>query len=298
MKMKHKASLIVLQIILLFITGACEKEIKLNIGKEDRMLVVNSILCPDSLITVKVSYTQYILEDQPTTFINNAKVLIYENGLFLDSLILVANGKYQSKYKPETNKVYFLVVSDGIRKATATCQIPEKGFPVSPTTDTVRVLFGPPSQSIKMQFKDNGGQKNYYRFFLKGTYYSTPLAFGNNLGFMYNDEALNNETTALDALSNYINDTPQFYGRFDLIFSDKNINGTSREIVLSQIRLLEGYTIFIHQQTLSEDYYQYIYSYNNKPTDSYSEPFPIHSNIMNGVGIFGAYKEIVDTLRL
>jgi len=134
-------------------------------------------------------------------------------------------------------------------------------------------------------------------FFLKANYYLIPASLGNNIGFVYNDEALNNQTTALGALTSYINDEPRNYHRSELIFSDKYINGTNREIIFPEVNT-RGTILFIYQQTLSEDYYLYLYSYYNKPTDSFSEPVPLHSNIVNGVGIFGAYNEIVDTLQL
>jgi len=294
----NKSIIPALQIVLFMIISSCEKEINLKIDEEDKILVVNSIICPDSLMTVKVSYSQSILENQPTSFINNASVLVFEDEVFLDSLAPIGNGKYQSKFKPKTNKKYSLEVSDGTRKVTATCQIPDKGLPVSPSIDTAEVLFGPPMQRLKINLQDNREQKNFYRLFLKAKYYSIPASSGNNLGFSYNDEAINNQTTALGALSNYINDVPRYYYHQELIFSDKYINGTNKEILLSEVHLHEGYTLYIHQQTLSEDYYQYLYSYYNKPIDIFSEPAPMHSNIVNGVGIFGAYNEIIDSLKL
>jgi hypothetical protein len=81
----------------------------------------------------------------------------------------------------------------------------------------------------------------------------------------------------------------------DIVFQDKSINGTVRPIKLSEV-MSHQHPKYIHLHTLSEDYYKYLYSINHKPDNAFVDPVSIHSNIENGIGIFAAYNEVVDSV--
>ncbi len=301
--MIRKTILIIPGLILCIFLYSCEKEIELKIDESGKMLVVNSIICPDSLVTVSVSYSQYIFGNQPTTYVANAKVLLFEEEKLLDTLVWKGKGKYQSKHRPQTDKNYRLEVSDESQTAIAKCKVPEMVLIESLSSETIMAEFMRPATEITILFKDNVGQKNSYKLILKGMrlsdtwpdryYRIEPLLFE------YNKDALDEQTNALDELNDYINCAGcSKGGRRDLVFSDKSFDGTSREIVLNLWGLaLEGYPVYIHLQTLSEDYYNYLYTLDkNKAKGAFYEPIAIHSNIENGLGIFAAYNNVVDSL--
>jgi hypothetical protein len=298
--MKTTNKTIILSLIIMFcvLSQSCEKEIKLNFGEEDKMLVVNSVICPDSLVKVRVSYSQQILANEPVFFVNNAQIRLFEDGTCIDTLAWLGQGKYVSRHKPQTNKVYGIEVSDGKRKATANCRIPDVASIAWLKSDTTYDQMGFAYPGVTIAISDKPGQKDFYRLFLKrkagkiepGDY------FGNTV-FAYNDEAINAQTGPLDAIGNYIEyGTYRNYNKIELVFSDKSFNGTIREIKLSEIRMVINKTLFIHLHTLSEEYYKYLYSIKNKPDEFFSEPVGIYSNIENGLGIFAAYNEVVDSI--
>ncbi len=65
---------------------SCETEIDMNVNNNERKIVINSLLYADSTLVVGVTRSQYSLELDCMIFIDNAEVLVYENGELFEKL--------------------------------------------------------------------------------------------------------------------------------------------------------------------------------------------------------------------
>lgn len=157
----------------------------------------------------------------------------------------------------------------------------------------------------QISFKDPANEDNFYRLIVdqqygmyagdKSTPYdnSVPILLSSNnhiTWFVSNDPLLNTseEEGFIDPYS----------GNEYNIFSDEIINGKDYELSFELNfgnEIDTSYNEFFHYniqlQTISEEYYLYLQSYaKHKMVDGdfFSEPVIVYSNVLNGLGVFGA----------
>ena len=70
--------------IFIILSISCTKEIEIKERDIEKRLVLNGLICPDSLISVRVSTTADILDVQ-TNIVDNAKVELFCNGAFIEN---------------------------------------------------------------------------------------------------------------------------------------------------------------------------------------------------------------------
>ena len=118
-------------IILLTLFSSCDREINFDFPDVEPAIVVNSIITPESPISVSVSAVMPIAPDsynvvndtdeygtihsqhvpKPKYCIEDASVLIYEDGVLLCSLEYDGEGYYVSDRYPKVGSTYTLVVN-------------------------------------------------------------------------------------------------------------------------------------------------------------------------------------------
>ncbi len=183
----------------IFIFSACEKEIEFNGQITDPMIVVNSYLNPDSLVSAQISVSRFFLKDS-TNFRNipNAEVAVWVNGAFKEKMSYDEKGIYNGTFKPSIGDTLKLVVNvPGFKEVTSQTVIDIKPIILSIDTtnvwtgthydistygsstnggstiwvnDTMGVVTGH-TINYTLRFKDNGNEKNYYRLIVKTTSY-------------------------------------------------------------------------------------------------------------------------------
>ncbi|MHB9142298.1 MAG: DUF4249 domain-containing protein [Paludibacter sp.] len=126
----------------LFIFISCEKDIEFNGEITDPLIVVNSYITPDSVVSAHISESRFFLKDSITyKSINNADVAVWVNGVFKEKMNLVETGIYRGTYKPvvgETIKIIVNVPS----KAEVSSETKIYPQPVINSIDTVGVWTG------------------------------------------------------------------------------------------------------------------------------------------------------------
>lgn len=304
---------------------SCEKDIEFKGDISDPMLVLNSMLTPDSAVTVHLSQSRFVLgESKPITPVTNATVSLFVNGDLKEQLVHVANGTFKGSYFPQPgDEITIDAVADGYDRIETHSVIPKApNVAVNDSTVTIReeeysdsnypnTVFKTTyrDMQVQLQLTDAANEENYYYIKATRNYYSDgelkrsfPLELelsellknnidGGNFIFeeLFGDEGGSGRTDNLfsDLLVN---------GKdilFDFSFQDTVYTGTyvNGEKIEGEEVVTVEYIIEIAQ--ISKDLYQYVISGSKaasaKDHGPFTEPVQVHTNIKNGIGILGTY---------
>lgn len=275
---------------------SCTKEIPLKIKDTNPVLIVNSILCPDSIFKVHVSKSIPVTSVENRK-INTAKVSLFENGIFIDTLVATGNGFYTLWGKPEIGKQYEIKVNaTGFNEVSANEVIP-KAAKIIDFSYLANTGYDPVEQmdlsDINLTFNDDGSRNNYYEIifytsseWMSKNYYPAYYIRFDNL-------ILNNEGD-------------KDYEPTSIFFSDELFNGKKCNFT---IKVGDRYvspdnTLFAILHTTTYNYYKYRklwtrHRHNqNQGIDFYQdifrgEPLEMYTNINHGNGIFAGYSQDV-----
>lgn len=239
----------------IFFLASCEKEIVFNGQITEPMVVVNSYITPDSVVSANITMSRFFLKDS-TSFkeISNAEVSLLVNGTFKEKMSYTGNGNYLGTYKPaigETVKLSVKVPSKN--EVTAEALVLPKpdilsldttnlntgqqyiisynytpGGPNPTANDTIATVTG---IQIKytLKFKDNSGIRDFYRLIvLTKEYYKnidpfsgdTTVSVIDNYTFTFNDIVSGNNVNS-DPLTIAGNGSNNLYN----VFTDDLFNG-------------------------------------------------------------------------
>ena len=108
-----KSIKIVLSILAgIFIFVSCEKDIEFNGEITAPLLVINSYITPDSVVSAHVSESRFFLKDSITyKNINTADVAVWVNGVLKEKMTLVEKGMYRGTYKPVIGETIKIIVT-------------------------------------------------------------------------------------------------------------------------------------------------------------------------------------------
>ena len=314
--------------ISLVLFASCEKDVEFKGEMTKSVLVVNSFVSPDSVVSANVSESKFFLEEESTiTGIENATVSVYVNDVFKEKMIHTDKGNYTGTYIPTIGEIIKLVVTVP-NKTDVSCQDNVLTRPEIVSVDTAVTsehsyynytvkdiinkdgskgyVYDTISKQVysdyefKIKIKDNGNEKNYYRLAVvrKHTYTDGTVHYGDP----QISDNIDPEAYSSDPLQSGDDSNP-----FS-IFADDIING--KEYTM-KFKLSESTTMYYDQsqndktemiiavQQISKDYYLYLRTRAVANEDNvFSEPVQIHCNIKNGLGVFGSYSSSVRIMRL
>ncbi len=314
--------IILLSVVVTLLMAACEqmkKEIDINISDAEKHIVINGIINPDSLITVRISQSQNILDDSKINYLTSADVKLYENDVFVEYIQHKDTGVFKSTIKPEIGKEYKITVDYGkMKTAIATTLLKEANKILKVDTSMQLGYSGYYNEAgeyiedgyansydinFKVKFKDNGETEDYYFLALavkqpEYTQDSPPVFIGYK---EYPEVFFNtNDVVFKDYNQEYILD-----GLYGMVFSDEKFNGAYYSLNFKSTIHDKGLDkkplIVIKLLTVPKDIYQFILTRNkNEQTtgDPFAQPVQIYSNIENGLGIFSYYAMDVDSLLI
>ena len=312
-------------IISLVLFASCEKDVEFKGTMTKSVLVVNSFVSPDSVVSANVSESKFFLEEESTiTGIENATVSVYVNDVFKEKMIHTDKGNYTGTYIPTIGEIIKLVVTVP-NKTDVSCQDKVLTRPEIVSVDTAVTsstggylldyhtklnsndtqVYDTIGKSrnydceFKIKMKDKGNEKNYYRLavvrnstFEGESGYEDPHITDNIDPQAYSSDPLQTE-----------DDSNPF-----CVFSDDIINGKeytlkfklSQNVITFYNRPKETkQELIIALQQISKDYYLYLRTRAVANEDNvFSEPVQIHCNIKNGLGVFGSYSSSVRIMRL
>lgn len=312
-------------IISMVLFASCEKDVEFKGTMTKSVLVVNSFVSPDSVVSANVSESKFFLEEESTIIgIENATVSVYVNDTFKEKMIHTDKGNYSGTYIPSIGEIIKLVVTVP-NKTEVSCQDKVLTRPEIVSVDTTvtsstsgylldyHTKQNPNDTQVydtigesrnydcefKIKMKDKGSEKNYYRLAIvrKSTYEGQIGYMDPHITDNIDPEAYSSDPLQTDDDSNPFS-----------VFSDDIING--KEYTL-KFKLSQSSATFYNRPTenkeeliialqqISKDYYLYLRTRAVANEDNvFSEPVQIHCNIKNGLGVFGSYSSSVKIMRL
>jgi len=306
-----------LSIILL---ASCEKDIEFSGKITDSLIVLNSIISPDSVITAQISKSKFFLADDATfDIIDYAEVSVFINGTFKEKLTYTTDGIYTSSFIPNAGDTVLLkTAASGMKSVSCQTVITPKpivlsvdtiieqlscnqiveynrdkyGYIISTDTTGANLNY---QMKIKIKIQDNAKERNYYRLMALVT------PSGNNKNYNYSYSYLN--IVLEGVLSGNQNDPTNLINSGTVneynIFPDELFNGKEFTVVFTltgsnYIKLgdSEPHYLNINLQNMSSDYYKYLYTSGQSLSSDgfFTEPVQIYNNVQGGIGILGAYN--------
>lgn len=340
--MKKNINLLLLAVLILM-SGACQKEIEFDKKLIQPKLVINSFIEADSLIDVKVSASKTIPGLESTfKWLNNATVKLFVNDVETETLqgYPIEIEKIEEDYwyysndtrptygyrsvntRAENGKNYRIeVVHNDYETAYSETTLPAKPQLVSyKYEDVTQTYYGYDQRAVQIsiRFKDNAGEKNYYRLNIKaftGTWLPDYREKDDTTGVIQlstrylgnvasEDKLLNpDQEDANDFLFGSPNNTYNLFTdefidgkEYELTFSITPNNNTvwyNGELMVYGEKPGEFYQLSIQLQALTREAYLYMrssYAQMWYGDDFFSEPVQAFSNIENGAGIFSGYS--------
>lgn len=220
--------------LLLFFSVSCVKEIEMKKQYIEKRLVLNGLICPDSLIAVKVSKTTSIL-DNYIEYIDNANVKLFCNDTLLENLTYSSKGRYASKtvYPTENNYYTVEVELEGYPTIRATDTVPEKTFITYGTHSSGNTYdeYGDPHHDYEITIADKS-KRNFYELFFIDQYfpneYSDHYYINFQWGITFADPVLRADSE--------LDFSPLTY-----VFSDNHFNGSDYSMYNKFLAASVGY---------------------------------------------------------
>jgi len=317
---KKMKKFIIISFLFALIFSSCEKTIIIEIPDNGRKLVLNSLFSNDSVLSLSLIKSKYILDNSYNDnyryeydSISNAKVSLFAGDQFIEQLNEVSKGKYQSNYIMKSGVNYKIKVeAEGFPELSAESQIPEKTDILNLDVYETRDEEGYETTGFTLRFKDNPDETNYYLIeafervtrrdvdWETGTdtiisyinslyvYSSDPNTisddWGLSNGILVNDEILNGQDYFLKFFA--YSSSYYYYDEYGNYVPDENV-------------ISINYIVYLN--SVSEDYYLYYKSLSKHliaQDEFFMEPVQVYTNIENGFGIFAGYSTDVDSVVL
>ncbi len=285
---------ITIYLLLILLFSQCTKEVVIEDTDIKKQLVPQCLFNPDSLWTVYLQKTAYILNNEENEMVTNGAIQIKdEEGNTVTSLTHIKDGLYKSaSHKPLAGKQYSIEVSSteypDILKANS--YIPDT---VDFTVDTVSIdRDGMALMELSFTINDDPDTENYYiiRVFEKNEWGAS------NHWMTSND--VNIEKTELDEFEQ------DFSGSY-IFLRDEVFNGKSYTLKCEVFRHNLNYydqsdyvndnnKVYLIVTNCTKECFRYMlsleqsgYTYN----DPFITPMNLYSNFEQNIGIFAGYRD-------
>lgn len=288
---------------------SCSKEIDFKNSSIEKKLVLNGLICPDSLIWVHLSRVNTILSNK-ILVIENATVRLYCNGKYKETLPYFKNGIYKSKTVfPVSDSIYTIKAeAEGYPPISVTDTVPRKTRIIYGTHSSGNTYdeYGDPHHDYEITIGDPPAKNFYELFFINQ---SSPNIY-------YDKYIINFQTEPVVADPVLRSDSELDYWIFSYVFTDNFFNGTN---YLMRNKFLDmgvggeftnrfvptDYDKYAMLRTTSLAYYNYrkgwIRHSNNQQIGNRVEeplfmtligdPTPMYTNVEGGYGIFAAFNQ-------
>lgn len=272
--------------ILIIILGAtlfssCEKEVTFDFEHHPK-LVLNCILNPDSTVTARLSLSRNIENNTSFQPVDDATIVLYENGTELNTLTPEGEGNYFLDHYPEPLSEYEITV-------------------LHPYFEILNASTAVPQEPVVKHQPDTILYTEQGRFYWLDVYYEIHDIPGPTYYWLYGKHTLHGVTYAgggsasikapfIDDFNRRI-DTEAKYGfRYSYYVRISDVGYDGDNLGFNR----PGKTgSFFNVVSADEHYDKYIKSsikarLNSEDELPFKEPVQIYSNIENGYGIFGS----------
>ena len=274
-------------------TQSCVKELELETPDHASMLVLNSVISPDSSWAANLSKSVAVFDPNRPEFVEDAEVEIYD--LATEQLVVSLTSRPLGEYDaigpmPEIGKTYQLRASaPGFPAIEALTSIPQPAALLSVVwRDTVVWnREGNPEGLVTFTFQDDPDAQNFYFISLfrsdTAANFMDTIVFFNPVPIYSYDPTLESDLQEGALLT-------------DLFF-----NGEQREVNIHYEpgEVAPDDPLWLFLGTVSADFYWYRKTQLAQVEDRFdplADPTLLHTNVTNGLGIFAGYS--LDTIRV
>lgn len=260
----------------------CEKVITLDLPEHKPQLVVNAMFGPDSVWQAHVTASQDINTPTAAQPVTDATVVIWENGLPIDTLLHDSADLYRSLRgrKPLPDRTYTLRASaPGYAAVQGSDHAPRV---VIPTAFAFRdsATLSPEGQwegEFSFRFQDWAGEHNYY-----------VLDLYTIIHFYWDNRNITQVNPVYFSSPDPLWDIKSQQGQGFL--DDATFDGQMQTVRVHFMGHQSGQdTVYARLTVLSETSYRYLQTmakYEEADADPFAEPVRIYSNMTAGMGIF------------
>lgn len=270
--------------------ASCETPLDIEYLDFEPYPVVSVHAEADITVDMRLTYSRWFLSEGEFDVVNNAtaRLLVDGSRSYLAEYD-VSKGRYCfDPYVPRAGeKVELSVEIPGHEPLSASCVVPRKPEISSPSFDTMSVGdidYSYLATFMEVYLQDDPGEDNYYMLEVFYCYDSDSGGYSyDGHWFVIDDMTLVDPMDVESAVSgDYSVSTRRF------LFDDRNINGKEHRIRVE----VEGYWPnggMLKLSALTRDEYLYLRTVESAyNSDGFmAEPVQIHSNIENGIGVFG-----------
>lgn len=312
--MKNLNLLFLTSIICFHSCGELETVIDIDIPNHESVLVLNGRLDTDTNVQVLVSSSVGAFDNSNPSMVNDANVILFENGVEIESLTLDTDNTYEmylndgnwrndtyidmnyyvSNYVPKQDKTYKIEVKHpNFNNIDASTYIPDDMFiynlVIDSTSNSDKINF-------EFSFDDEANIENYYSISLK---VSCSKVFEDEYGYFdeYNYggrvEMNSNDPSFPSNSFDFLDGGYRFQGE-RAVFNDALFNGQEKrisvDVLTEEFKYSQCDTIKFIFSTFSNDSYRYYNSLSEQRAGGALDIFggevvPVFTNINNGLGV-------------
>lgn len=294
---------------------SCIKEVDINLPHHEPRLVINALANPDSILRINVRQTVAIL-DTSKGIIEDASVILFIDNEYYDTLDYMGfNGWYNSYLYPEPNKHYRVEVHHPAMPTASSSFVLPNEFSIISGTFTLGEILNDelgPASTLRVTFTNPSQERNYFELF-----FSTSPPTSTNIQGFSNYDYFNMTDPSILADGN------RDYNPRTIYFSDAQFHGNEDITVTVNLRYAAYTTLsngtlqplndyYVTVRHITEEYYNYLKShtvhffnqnYTQHTRDPLTlmfqgDPVPLYTNVDNGYGIVGAYRQTTAQLTL
>jgi hypothetical protein len=288
----HSPKNLLFGLLAVITSTSCELIIDADVPYGRDHVVVNAIQEADSLWSVDLTRTRYILQPTWSNYqtIDNATVVVHKADGSSETLIAKGPGVYKGTTSPEIGKDYKITVdAPGLEFVEGSMTMPRRVKIIDIEWDSARmddrgVACGCQRANVpfKITFTDPAGESNYYDV---QVYVYSILNRQDTSGNLYAD-------TIANFVQTYVKD-PGITNDNISAFSDKAFDGKTHTIpMIAEIILWNGGTYYkteVRFTSSNEEFYRYNETLDLQYQvmgDPFAQPVQVFSNMSNGFGIF------------
>lgn len=293
----------------------CEKDLEYDVPGATPRLVVNSLICKDSLMRFEVSVSANAGSGSMVRSLREARITLFKNQVIvkdfaLDSMLAAPidfQGNPSASIAPtklffqqtvttvgESDVTYELEVRHpGLTTINATAKVPR---PMSIRTIPQQLnesilVNGNPLDRLVFEIDDDGGGDNYYGLEILGMKPGSSEA-PRKIVFFSGEKAFSENLVVSEGQHSQ---GVYFLPENGVYFSNGKFKGRRQQfdVYVDPDYLTSQYELRLRVFTLSKSFFDFVTSYQKQKRNAnnpFAEPTQVFSNIEGGLGIFAGYS--------
>jgi hypothetical protein len=311
--MKQKITPAAAILISLLSLPSCEKTIEFTGREQAPLLVINSILSPDTFLTASVSRSVFFLSGDENRAVEDADIRVFINdepvgkyafshndSVYVGESWTGSCSHYLLSCKPRAgDRVRYEASAPNMQSVYCETVIPQAVEIISLETDAVKDVdndYDGYGMDFRLKFQDRPHERNFYRIavyvenFIHDNDDPSVIHIVKSPVPVTSDDRVLDASVPVDGI--LTEEKPDNYA----VFSDELIDGEEYTIKFhsslnSPFSTSKKRAVIVRLLSITEDYYLYLRTLSTSEAMAdvpFAEPVQIYNNISGGIGLLGA----------